>query len=42
MKTTLNSGLGFIKHVKCGREVSKEAHKVLFKIKKNCSQFKLG
>ena len=29
METTLNSGLNFIKHVDCGREMSKEAHKVL-------------
>ena len=29
MKATLNYGLNFIKHVDCGREVSKEAHKVL-------------
>ena len=34
MNITLNSGLSFIKHVDCGREVSKEAHKVLIKIKK--------
>ena len=31
MKATLNSGLNFIKHVDCGREMSKEAHKVLLK-----------
>ena len=29
MTATLNSGLNFIKHVDCGREMSKEAHKVL-------------
>ena len=29
MKATLNYGLNFITHVDCGREVSKEAHKVL-------------
>ena len=29
METALNSGLSFIKHVDCGRGVSKEAHKVL-------------
>ena len=29
MNITLNYGLNFIKHVDCGREVSKEAHKVL-------------
>ena len=29
IKTALNSGLSFIKHVDCGRGVSKEAHKVL-------------
>ena len=34
MNITLNYGLNFIKHVDCGREVSKEAHKVLIKIKK--------
>ena len=34
MNITLNSGLSFIKHVDCGREVSKEAHKVLIKLKK--------
>ena len=34
MNITINSGLSFIKHVDCGREVSKEAHKVLIKIKK--------
>ena len=34
MNITLNSGLSFIKHVDCGREVRKEAHKVLIKIKK--------
>ena len=26
MKATLNSGLNFIKHVDCGREMSKEAN----------------
>ena len=26
METALNSGLSFIKHVDCGRGVSKEAH----------------
>ena len=37
METALNSGLSFIKHVDCGRGVSKEAHKVLIeKTKKNC------
>ena len=36
MNITLNSGLSFIKHVDCGREVSKEAHRVLIKIKENC------
>ena len=36
MNITLNSGLSFIKHVDCSREVSKEAHKVLIKIKENC------
>ena len=34
MNINLNSGFSFIKHVDCGREVSKEAHKVLIKIKK--------
>ena len=29
MKATLNYGLNFITHVDCGREVCKEAHKVL-------------
>ena len=29
MKTTLNYGLNFIIHVGCGREVRKEAHKVI-------------
>ena len=29
MKAALNYGLNFIKHVDCGREVTKEAHKVL-------------
>ena len=29
MKATLNYGLNFIIHVDCGREVRKEAHKVL-------------
>ena len=29
MKATLNYGLNVIKHVDCGREVSKEAHEVL-------------
>ena len=29
MKATLNYGLNFITHVACGREVCKEAHKVL-------------
>ena len=28
MKATLNYGLNVIKHVDCGREVSKEAHEV--------------
>ena len=36
MKATLNYGLNFIKHVDCGREVSKEAHKVLIE-----KQFKI-
>ena len=37
METALNSGLSFIKHVDCGRGVSKEAHKVLIeKTKKKC------
>ena len=36
METTLNSGLNFIKHVDCGREASKEAHKVLIE-----KQFKI-
>ena len=36
MKATLNSGLNFIKHVDCGREMSKEAHKVLIE-----KQFKI-
>ena len=36
MKAALNSGLNFIKHVDCGREVSKEAHKVLIE-----KQFKI-
>ena len=31
MKATLNYGLNFIIHVGCGREVRKEAHKVLLK-----------
>ena len=31
MKATLNYGLNVIKHVDCGREVSKEAHEVLIK-----------
>ena len=35
METALNSGLSFIKHVDCGRGVSKEARKVR-KNKKNC------
>ena len=34
MNSNLNSGFSFIKQVDCGREVSKEAHKVLIKIKK--------
>ena len=34
MNINLNSGFSFIKQVDCGREVSKEAHKVLIKIKK--------
>ena len=29
MKAILNYGLNFIEHVDCGREVSKEAQKVL-------------
>ena len=36
MKATLNYGLNFIKHVDCGREVSKEAHRVLIE-----KQFKI-
>ena len=36
METTLNSGLNFSKHVDCGREVSKEAQKVLIR-----KQFKI-
>ena len=36
MKAALNYGLNFIKHVDCGREVSKEAHKVLIE-----KQFKI-
>ena len=36
MTATLNSGLNFIKHVDCGREMSKEAHKVLI-----AKQFKI-
>ena len=36
METALNSGLSFIKHVDCGRGVSKEAYKVpIEKTKKN-------
>ena len=35
MKTTLNYELNFIIHVDCGREVRKEAHKVLMQKKKN-------
>ena len=34
METALNSGLSFIKHVDCGRGVSKEAYKVLIEKKK--------
>ena len=34
METALNSGLSFIKHVDCGRGVSKEAHKVLIEKQK--------
>ena len=33
MKATLNYGLNFITHVACGREVCKEAHKVLIEKK---------
>ena len=33
MKAALNYELNFIKHVDCGREVSKEAHKVLIEKK---------
>ena len=33
MKATLNYGLNYITHVDCGREVSKEAHKVLIEKK---------
>ena len=36
MKALLSYGLNFIKHVDCGREVSKEAHKVLIE-----KQFKI-
>ena len=36
MKATLSYGLNFIKHVDCGREVSKKAHKVLIE-----KQFKI-
>ena len=36
METALNSGLSFIKHVDCGRGLSKEAHKVLIEKQKNC------
>ena len=32
MTATLNSGLNFIKHVDCGREMRKEAHKVLIEV----------
>ena len=34
MKVTLKYGINFIIHVGCGREVRKEAHKVLIKKKK--------
>ena len=39
METALNSGLSFIKHVDCGREVSKEAHKVLIEKTKKIVDF---
>ena len=43
METALNSGLSFIKHVDCGRGVSKEAHKVLIeKTEKNVDFFGNG
>ena len=39
METSLNSGLSFIKHVDCGRGVSKEAHKVLIEKTKKIGDF---
>ena len=39
METSLNSGLSFIKHVDCGRGVSKEAHKVLIEKTKKIVDF---
>ena len=39
METALNSGLSFIKHVDCGRGVSKEAHKVLIEKTKKIGDF---
>ena len=39
METALNSGLSFIKHVDCGRGVSKEAHKVLIEKTKKIVDF---
>ena len=41
IKTALNSGLSFIKHVDCGRGVSKEAHKVLIEKTKKKYRFLL-
>ena len=41
METALNSGLSFIKHVDCGRGVSKEAHKVLIEKTKKKRRFLL-
>ena len=42
METSLNSGLSFIKHVDCGRGVSKEAHKVLIEKTKKIAGFGNG
>ena len=42
METSLNSGLSFIKHVDCGRGVSKEARKVLIKKTKKIAGFGNG
>ena len=42
METALNSGLSFIKHVDCGRGVSKEARKVLIKKTKKIAGFGNG